>query len=249
MRRLLLLSLLFVAPLRAEFTEAQTEELHGIIHSYLLDNPEVLVEVSQKLQAQQQEEAMSEARVAVMDNASELFEGDFPELGNPDGEVTVIQFFDYECPHCRRMYPVLKTLIATNPDVRVINLEFPILGMGSLYLAKASLAADRQGKYKELHELFMQRQGRPPVTEDSVVAMAKTVGIDVDKLKEDIKDPDIGEKIRKVHALAAKLGVRATPHFIVAAKPVRKKSIFVLPGGLPLEAFEATIKKAKEAEE
>src|SRR3546814_10830321 len=112
-----------------------------------------------------------------------------PVTGNPDGDVSLVEFFDYNCPYCRRVAPVVADAEAADPQLRIVYKEFPILGPGSAFAAKAALAAHRQGLYFTFHKALMQAGGR--ADESSVLAVAEDVGLDVERLKSDMKDPEI----------------------------------------------------------
>ena len=151
-------------------TPAQKTEIQEVVRQYLLDKPEVLVEALQNFQRKQYEQAeqtVKKTQANVSQFANALFkQNNDPGVGNPNGKVTVVEFFDYQCSHCIDMAPVIDSMIKSNPDVRLVLKEFPIRGPMSQFAARAALAANKQGKYYELHNALLTAQ--QPLTEASV---------------------------------------------------------------------------------
>jgi protein-disulfide isomerase len=128
------------------------DELDQRIRAYILEHPEVIVEAMQRLRARQQAAQASEAEAVLRARADEVFrDATSPVGGNPDGDVTLVEFFDYNCPYCRSVAPVMNEAEAADPQLRIVYKEFPILGPNSVYVAKAALAAHRQGRYLAFH--------------------------------------------------------------------------------------------------
>ncbi len=138
---------------------------------------------------------------------------DSPVSGNPQGDVTVVEFFDYNCPYCRKLTPVLDELLRSDPGLRLVHKEFPVLGPGSEFAARAALAARRQDKYDVLHRALMQATA--PLREAGVMAIARDSGLDLEKLRADMEDPAIQEAIERNYALARRLGIFATPGLVI----------------------------------
>jgi len=160
-----------------------------------------------------------------------------PVTGNPDGDVTLVEFFDYNCPYCRQVAPVVAEAEATDPQLRIVYKEFPILGPGSVFAAKAALAAHQQGLYFAFHEALMQAGGR--ADEESVLAVARDVGLDVERLRSDMKDPEIQAAIDRNLALAEALRITGTPGFVVGRR--------ILRGATELETLQSLIREARTA--
>lgn len=201
-----------ITPAQAEdFTEEQIKEL---VLKTILENPEV---IRSALILMQEQEAANEAAAAVETLASQrqMLEQDpnAPILGNPDGDVTVVEFFDYNCPYCKKAGEVVEELIANDPNVRVVLREWPILSEGSVFAARAALASRKQGKYTEFHWAMMEQRGR--LNEKSVLKIAKKVGLDLDRLKDDMNAAEVDEHIQTTHALAQSLGFGGTPSFVI----------------------------------
>ncbi|GGI79129.1 DsbA family protein [Legionella impletisoli] len=198
-------------------TAAQKKEVEQIIHDYLVKNPEVLVEVSQALQQKQQQSMQEKAKGAISENAKQLFTEDLAVAGNPNGSVTLVEFFDYQCIHCKKMKSVISDLIKKNENLRVIYKEFPIFGKNSELASKAALAAAMQGKYKAMHDALLAENKR--LDEAVIMDAAKSAGLDVDKLKKDMDSKKVKEALEANRELAERMNLMGTPAFIVAATP------------------------------
>jgi protein-disulfide isomerase len=155
--------------------------------------------------------------------------------GNPSGDITLVEFFDYNCPYCRRVAPTVTDLIEDDPNLRLVYKEFPILGPGSQFAARAALASRAQGKYSEFHETLMNA-GRQ-VNEDSVIEIAREVGLDVDRLAQDMEDPAIEAAIARNLALANTLGITGTPSFVIGDE--------IVPGAVDRATLEGLITQAR----
>ncbi len=229
-----------------DFTSIQKKAIENIIHDYLVSNPQVLVEASQKLQQQEQSAMMQKAEKAISANGSALFDQKDPIAGNPKGTVNVVEFFDYQCIHCKSMNVVVDNLIKQNKDLRVVFKEFPIFGANSQYAATAALASEKQGKYFEFHTALMKAQGQ--LSKDEVLKIAKTVGLNVEQLEKDMKDPQYEQQIKANYKLAQTLGLMGTPAFIIAQNPYPAdgKSVFI-PGETSQESIQKAIEQFAKA--
>ncbi|WP_238367851.1 DsbA family protein [Mesobacterium pallidum] len=194
-----------------ELSEARIKEL---VLETIRENPEIVMEAVAILE-QRQAQAQAHDQVQVLQNQRELIERDpnAPVLGNPDGDVTVVEFFDYNCPYCRRVKPEVRALIDEDPNIRLVYREWPILGDGSVFAAKAALAARKQGKYEEFHWAMMGLQGR--AEEASVLRVAEDIGLDVDQLRADMDAPEVEEHIATSMRLTQALGFNGTPSFVI----------------------------------
>ena len=150
---------------------------------------------------------------AIADRAQEIYRSsDDLVLGNPSGEITIVEFFDYNCGYCRQAWPHVAKLIESNQDVRVVIKEFPILGPGSVFAAKAALASAKQGKYRDFHTALNRIRGEAKQT--SILRVAQEVGLDVAQLQTDMEGEDIAEIIRKNKSIAQALSIKGTPTFL-----------------------------------
>ena len=216
------------------------DELDQRIRSYILENPEVIIEAVQRLQARQRAAEENQANTVIQARADELFnDPNSPTGGNAEGDVTLVEFFDYNCPYCRRVAPVMAEAEAADSNLRIVYKEFPILGPDSLYAAKAALAAHRQGRYEVFHKALMLVEGA--ANEESILAVAAEVGLDVDRLKTDLKDPEIQAAIDRNAALAQALRITGTPGFVVGEQ--------ILRGATDVETLRALISDARSERE
>lgn len=211
---LLVIGLSVPPPLAAqEFTDRQREELGTIIRDYLIENPEVLRDVLQALERKSKEAESAATEAVIGERAAEIFRSsDDLVVGNPDGNVTLVEFFDYNCGYCKRSMPDVLKLIESDSDLRVVLKEWPILGPGSSYAAKAALASRRQGKYWEFHLALMSER---TVDEKRVIEVATRIGLDVAKLKADMETPEVSSVIDRNMQLADALGLQGTPAFLI----------------------------------
>lgn len=235
----LALGMLAVAPARAAdpLTPDQVQQVEKVIRDYLLRHPEVLVEAMQSLEAQQKLAEAEQNRARIGANRKALLEDpDSFVVGNPKGDVTVVEFFDYRCPYCKQVHPVVRDAIAKDGKVRLVLKEFPILGPDSLMASRAAVAALLQkDKYLAFHDALMGLRGG--LTEPTILQTAKEAGLDVDKLKADMKDPRVDRILRANHALAETLAITGTPAFVIGDELVS--------GALPPERLRELISKAR----
>jgi protein-disulfide isomerase len=204
------------------FTAAQEKRLQELVRAYLLENPEVIADAAQVLRERQAAEQAARVARALQEHRDELL-GDpaSPVGGNPDGTVTVVEFFDYNCPHCRRVRPVLAEMLEANPDVRFVYKDFPNLADTSRFAAEAALAARRQGTdlYLAFHDALMRADSR--LTEEGVIGAARQAGVDVERMRADMAAPEIEQSIGRNIRLAKAIGVDGTPTFIVGDDMLR----------------------------
>lgn len=194
-----------------ELSEARVKEL---VYEAIRENPSIVLEAVEILRVREAQ-AQAQTQADVLSDQRQILEADpnAPVLGNPDGDVTVVEFFDYNCPYCRRAMPVVQELLEFDPNARLVYREWPILGDGSVFAAKAALASRKQGKYEEFHWALMGMTGR--AEEASVLRIAKEVGLDIDRLKADMEGREIAEHIQTSMGLAQDLGFSGTPSFVV----------------------------------
>ena len=201
-------------------TEAPDDEFGQRVRDYLLANPEVIVEAMQTLEARRQQAEESEAQSVLDARVDDVFnDPESPVGGNPDGDVTMVEFFDYNCPYCRQVAPVMIDAEADDPELRIVYKEFPILGPGSIFAAKAALAAARQGRYVEFHKAMRNASGR--VDEALTLSIAEEAGLDIERLKQDMKDPTVQAEIDGNVELAQAMRINGTPAFVIGDEILR----------------------------
>lgn len=228
-------------------TDAQKIEIQKIVHDYLVNNPEVLIESSQALQRKQQDAMTAEAQKAILGNTDQLLSDTLTTVGNPKGNVTLVEFFDYQCGHCKKMDPVVDALIKKQGHLKVVYKEFPIFGKSSETASKVALAASMQGKYLPMHQALMKEDKR--LTDDIVMKLARSVGLNMDKLKQDMQSKVVNDALTANNDLAQKLRLMGTPAFIIAATPQGQfkqgsEPVFI-PGAASEQALTDIIKKAQ----
>lgn len=215
-------------PAKSSFSDSQKSEIETIVKDYLLKNPEIFLEVQSALEAKMEQIQAERLKVALAANADALFrDPDAPVAGNPKGDVTVVEFFDYNCGYCKRGFPDLAKLIEADPKVRVVFRELPILSKGSEEAARVAIAAHMQGKYWEFHSLMIEFKGQ--ANEASALKLAEKAGLDMEQLKKDMKSEKVDKEIGKVRELAQNLNINGTPHFIVGNRSIP---------GAPQDLFE-----------
>ena len=207
------------APEATNVSPDQKKEIEQIVKSYLVANPEVFVDIQNALQEKVEKEQTEKLKVAISQNSAEIYrERNASVAGNPDGDITVVEFFDYNCGYCKHgLHDVIK-LVETDPKVRVVFKELPILSKGSEEASRVALAAQRQGKYWELHKAMLGAKGQ--MNEAAALQIAEKLGLDMDKLEEDMASPEVKAEIEKAAALAKKLGVNGTPDFLIGDRAV-----------------------------
>lgn len=225
-----------IAGFAQDITDARIKEL---IAETLRENPELVLEALQALE-QRQAEAQAAAAAAVLTNERALLERDpnAPVLGNPQGDVTLVEFFDYNCPYCKRAMPEVDALLKEDGKIRLVLREWPILSEGSAFAARAALASRNQGKYAEMHNALMSMRGK--VEAETVLRVAAEIGLDVDRLQRDMVSAEVEEHIATSMRLAEALGFNGTPSFVVGDQ--------LIPGFVQKAQLVDAVGEARKAE-
>lgn len=220
----------------ASVDEKKVEE---IVRGYLTKNPEILVAMTTELDRRQQTELESKQRKTISDNAEALFRSPNSHVtGNPNGDVTVVEFFDYNCGFCRRALPDLVKLIESDGKVRVVLKELPIFGEDSEAAAKAALAADKQGKYFEMHQKLFNEPGK--ADKAKALRVAGELGLDVTQLEKDMAGPEVQKALDEARELAQKLELQGTPFYLIGDRTIP---------GAPEDLQDQLAAKVKEVRE
>ena len=218
------------------FTAAQEQAIREIVRGYLMEHPEVLIEALNAYEAQRQLAAEERQRQAVVAHRTALADdGHAPVLGNPEGDVLIVEFFDYRCPYCRRVADSLIETVRKDGGVRLVMKEFPILGPESVYAARAALAADKQGKYEDFHLALMDVSGQ--IDEAAVNGVAKSLGLDMGQLQKDMQSDDVNVALRRNFELAEALEIGGTPAFVVGDT--------LVPGAVEMSTLEELIARIR----
>lgn len=220
-------------------TPAQTKAVEDVVHNYLREHPEVLLEAIQALRDKQAAAEQARQRKALTSNRAEL-EKDTrsPVAGNPSGDVTIVEFFDYRCTYCKRVSPSLQKLVKSDKNVRFVFKEFPVLGPESVFASRVALAAWHlePKKYEGLHYALMDARGA--LTQAKVMDIAASAGYAPDALRAKMSDPEVDQVITRNHQLAQKLGITGTPAFIIGDH--------LVPGAIDLDTLRALVARARD---
>ncbi|MCF8470760.1 MAG: DsbA family protein [Parvibaculum sp.] len=207
-----------------------------IVHDYILENPEVLIEAMHALDKKQQAADLAATQAVIERNHKAIYNNpdDFV-AGNPKGDVTIVEFFDYQCGYCKRSFEPLMEFVKGDGNVRLVLKEFPILGPVSLEASKAAIAAKKQGLYFEMHKALFSHKGQ--IDSQAILEIAETIGLDIKKLKTDMADPAIADAVSRQYNLAETLKIDGTPAFIAGGE--------VYPGVADHDRLEAMVKVAR----
>lgn len=204
---------------------ADLAQVERVVHDYVLANPELIPQAMQKLQERESGRAVAANRARVETPYAGAV------MGNPNGDVTLVEFFDYNCGYCRASLPTIDRLVKSDPKLRVVFRELPILAEESRDAARASLAAAKQGRFAAFHEaLYAGGQ----VSAQSIAAAARQSGVDLSKIPDDA-DTEVASNLQ----LAAKLGISGTPAWVVGDK--------LLSGALPFDRMQEAIAEVRAA--
>lgn len=230
---------IFLVPIAnaQEFTKEQTTQIEKMFEKYLLENGETIIQSVEKYQDKQDAETRKKAE----ENAKPFLEAlnkqtNLPMAGNKEGDITLIEFFDYNCGYCRRALEELVTVLDKDKNVKVIFFDMPILGPSSLEASKWSLAAHKQGKYFEYHQALLNHEGQKD--EATFEKLAKDLGLNVKQLKKDKDDKEINKILKNNVEQANSLGIRGTPGFIINGK--------IFPGFMPASRILEILKAERK---
>jgi protein-disulfide isomerase len=219
----------------ASMSQEQKTAYQAVIREYLLDNPEIIREAISVLRKREAEAAAQQVKEAVQSLSGELLGAPLsPVIGNPKGDVTIVEFFDFRCGYCKRVKAVVNEVVKTDPQVRVVFKQLPVLGPESMYAAKAALAAQKQGKYEVFHDALMEES---QLDEATVNAVAQKLGLDFEQIKRDMAGADVLHEIDANIKMSATLGINGTPGFVVGNS--------VAPGALDLDGLRHFVSTAR----
>ncbi len=222
----------------AAMSEKQKQEIEKIIHDYIMENPQVILDAVQAHQKAQAEAEQMAQQKRLIDMRAQLENAELsPVGGNLEGNVTVVEFFDYRCGYCKRVHETVMETINADGNVRLVYKEFPILGPESLVAARAALGVyyNASDKYVAFNDALMRSKGG--LNEDKILDIAAGIGLKRDAVKEHMKDPRIDTELRHNMALAEALGIRGTPAFVI--------NNTLVPGAMDRESLEELIKEAR----
>ena len=237
----LALLLAFAAPIAASAQTALSPEqeraVRDILRQELKDHPELVLDAIRQLQARDRQASEERHRDLIRLHQDELLpDADDFVAGNPKGDVTLIEFFDYRCPYCKAMAEPLQALLKKDGNVRLVLKEFPILGPNSTLASKASIGAKPQGRYLAFHAALLAHKG--DLDDKAIAAVARTVGLDQAKMKARADDPAVAQKLARNLDLGRALELDGTPAFILGDK--------LIPGAVDLDMLEQAIAEARK---
>jgi protein-disulfide isomerase len=233
---------LHAAPAAAQdFSPVQRSGIEKIIKEYLIEHPEVLQEAMAALEKKQAVAEAEKAKGAIKNHSAAIFNSPFQvTLGNPQGDVTFVEFFDYNCGYCKRAMSDMMTLMSKDPKLKVVLKEFPVLGPGSLEAAQVAVAVrmqDKSGKkYLEFHQKLLG--GRGQADKAKAMAVAKEIGLDMAKLEKDLKSDEVMATLQESAKLAEALGLNGTPSYVIGND--------VVVGAVGLDALGQKIQAARQ---
>ncbi len=224
-------------PIGPELDGAQIEAIEDVVRNYLLSHPEILRDAARVLEQRERAAAVERQRQAIAALSDQLTQDpDTPVMGNPDGDVTVVEFFDYRCPYCRGVVDDLLREVEADGGIRLAMKELPVLGPASVDAAYAALAAAEQGKYDEFHVALMRAPGG--LDKRTILSIARETGLDVPRLREDMASPEIAAMVERNLELAGSLNVTGTPSFVVGDT--------IVPGALNMEQLRTLVATARQ---
>ncbi len=212
-------------------------EVKDIVKEYLLENPEIVKEALDNYQIKEAQ-ARKQALIAKLQPSRAALERDpnTPVIGNPDGDVTIVEFFDYNCGYCKMMFPKVWEYVQNDGNIRWVLKDMPSLSETSDLAARAGLAANKQGKYFEMHQAMISHSGQ--LTEDDIITYAKSSGLDMKKFEQDRKDKALDKILNANRILASRFEFRGIPDFIIGD--------FISPGAMMGDELDVNVKAIRE---
>ena len=216
----------------------QVEAVRKVMRDYLMEHPEVLQEAIEALREKMRVQAEDDARNNIEAYKADLLNNkDDPVTGNAQGDVTVVEFFDYNCAFCKATYDALMESVKADGKVRVVFKEFPLLSDESALASKLALAARKQNKYDDLHRAYMKYRGK--LDEKTVYRLAQEAGVNLDQAKKDMAGPEIDKQIHRNKELARALNIEGTPSFVIGDR--------IVPQAMDAQTIKQLIEVARKA--
>ena len=222
------------------FSPDQRKSVEEIVRDFILKNPEIIIQSIQTLQKRDSRAQDTRVQKFLTDRRMEIAYDPYSYVGgNPQGDVTLVEFFDYQCGFCKRVHPTVQTLLKEDGNIRLVYKEFPILGPASVYAARAAIASIVQGKYLDFHNAMMELKG--PLTEGRVIKTAKAVGLDTKQLRATMEGQkeETARILQLNNKLAEGLDVNGTPAFVAGDIVIR--------GAADMGSFKRVISQVRSA--
>jgi protein-disulfide isomerase len=228
-----------LAPGAVNVSSFDEKRIIKVVRDYLTKNPDILVEMTNELDKRQAAEQAEKQQKVISDNAEAIFRSPLAHVaGNPNGDVSVVEFFDYNCGFCKRALPDVVKLAQNDNKVRLVLKELPIFGEESEGAAKVALASAKQGKYFEIYQKLFTEPGK--ADKDKALRIAGELGLDKAQLEKDIQDPEIQKSLDEAKELANKLGLQGTPLFLIGDRSIP---------GAPDDLYDQLTKNVAEVRE
>lgn len=228
-----------VGPSDSTMTEAERKAFRDEVRAYLLENPEVLIEAMDVLQAREENAALARDTQVITQNHDLIFANENDWVGgNPDGNITLVEFMDYRCGYCRKAYDEVDALIRTDGNIRFVVKEFPILGEASMLSAQFAIALRQlhgDDAYAKAHDALMTLRGEPTI--ETLSRLAEDLGFDAEPVLERMKAPEVMAVIQANYALAEQMEITGTPAFVLKDTVMR--------GYAPLETMQGFVADAR----
>jgi protein-disulfide isomerase len=235
------ITLFSVAGASAEesMSDTRKKEVEAVLQEYILKNPEVLMRAIQTYQVQKQAAKRKRAKDNLTSLTAELtLNPASPVIGNPDGDVTIVEFFDYRCGYCKRVFPTIQALLKEDGNIRYVLKEFPILGPDSLVASQAALAVwnTTPEKYMPFHSALMTSRGS--LNAAKIYSVAGDLGLDTDAIRKNMKNAPVSDEINKNMELSESLGITGTPAFIIGDQ--------LAPGAISMDELKRMVAQARK---
>lgn len=217
------------------------ETIGPLVREYLLQNPQVLEEVLSALEEKRQRDEVAARSEALKENADLIFRSPTsPVAGNAEGDVTLVEFFDYNCGYCKRMLPAMLDLLKTDPKLKVVFKEWPVLTDGSAEAARIGIAVSKVApeRYLDFHVELMSAQSANGIDKAQAMKVVKDLGIDADAVTEAARSKDVDDAIAENYLVAEALGLRGTPSYVVGDE--------VIPGAVNFETLQEKISQVRD---
>ena len=205
---------------------------------FVKDNPELIMKSIQEFHEKMEKKAKQTSQESLEDYQKIFMSNDLPMMGNPDGDVTIVEFFDYNCGYCKKAFSDIIKLVAEDKNIRIIFQDMPILSPSSQKMAELGLAAKKQGKYFEMHKALMEYRGSQ--NKEAFLKLAGELGLDIEKLKIDAESEEVKTAISEIRKMSQALGIRGTPGFVIGDN--------IYPGYIGKKGLLDAVKKAREAD-
>ena len=221
------------------FSAAKISEIEKLVHDYIMTNPQVILDAVRAHQVAEEANAEAERQRQLVSMRDQLENAPTsPVSGNLNGDVTIVEFFDYRCGYCKRVHDTVIDTVKDDGNVRLVYKEFPILGPESIAASRAALGVffNSKEKYVPFNDALMRSRGN--LNEARVLEIAESIGFDPELVKKNMEDPRVNDELANTMALAEALNIRGTPAFVVNQT--------LVPGAVDAATFEGLIKSARE---